>query len=134
MSRLHTVLFLFFSLSFYRSVTVALPQNPRAPPLVQESPSGEAIVPGQGYGSNAGAGSASTNPGFLRGINLGGWLLVEPWMLPKDSPLRAGPFGQAKDEITLAAIPNAKQAFRKHRDTAITEADIKTIASYGINA
>ena len=125
MSRLHTVLFLFFSLSFYLSSTVALPQNPRAAPLVQESPSGEAIVPGQGHGPNA---------GFLRGINLGGWLLVEPWMLSKDSPLRAGPFSQAKDEITLAAIPDAEQAFRKHRDTAVTEADIKTIASYGINA
>lgn len=67
----------------------------------------------------------------LRGVNLGGWLVLERWMTP-------GVFKgtNAKDEHGLAtALGNKKsQVFKQHRNTFITEQDIKWISRNGFNA
>ena len=56
----------------------------------------------------------------LKGVNLGGWLILERWMTPavfKGS--------DASDEFTLTQTSAGQQAIRKHRDTFITESDFE---------
>ena len=60
--------------------------------------------------------SASQQP--LKGVNLGGWLILERWMTPtvfKGS--------DAVDEYTLSQTAAGREAIKKHRDTFITESD-----------
>lgn len=64
----------------------------------------------------------------LRGVNLGGWLLVEPWMTPD---LFAGT--AAVDEHTLMLAPGGADRLRRHRDTFIVEDDIAWIANQGLD-
>lgn len=62
----------------------------------------------------------------LRGINLGGWLVVEKWMTPS---LFEGL--SAEDEFTLSTHKEGRKRIRRHRKTFITEGDIKRIAQLG---
>lgn len=64
----------------------------------------------------------------FRGVNLGGWLVLERWMTPSV-------FGDssARDEYSLAADGGA-EAIDEHRKTFITEADFAWLAEHGINA
>ena len=64
----------------------------------------------------------------LRGVNLGGWFVVEPWMTPA---LFAGT--GAVDEHTLMETPDGRPAVRRHRETFITEADFAWIAEHGLD-
>ena len=59
----------------------------------------------------------------LRGVNLGGWLVLERWMTPR---LFAGT--DAKDEYSFMQTPDAKEKINKHRDTFITEDDFRWLA------
>lgn len=63
-----------------------------------------------------------------RGINLGGWLVVERWMTPS---LFASNM-TAENEYELSANPIGQERIRKHRKTFIQEDDIKWLASIGI--
>ena len=71
--------------------------------------------------------SAITTP--LRGVNLGGWLVLERWMTPR---LFAGT--DAKDEYTFMQTPGAEAKIKKHRDSFITEDDFRWLADNGYNA
>lgn len=67
----------------------------------------------------------------LRGVNLGGWLVLEKWITPsvfKDL--------QATDETSYCVElgANAEQALKKHWDTFITREDFAWLAQTGINA
>lgn len=64
----------------------------------------------------------------LRGVNLGGWLVVEPWMTPA---LFAGT--GAVDEHTLMTVPGGPDLVRRHRETFITEEDFAWIAGQGLD-
>ncbi|MDN5804712.1 MAG: cellulase family glycosylhydrolase, partial [Microlunatus sp.] len=64
----------------------------------------------------------------LRGVNLGGWFVVEPWMTPA---LFAGT--PAVDEYTLMSAPRGPDLIRRHRETFITEADFAWIADHGLD-
>ncbi len=66
-----------------------------------------------------------------RGVNLGGWLVLEKWMTPS---LYAG-HDDALDEYSLSAAwgGEAEARLKAHRDTFITEADFKWIAGCGLN-
>lgn len=64
----------------------------------------------------------------LRGVNLGGWLVAEPWMTPA---LFAGT--DAVDEHTLASTPHGPELIRRHRETFITEDDFDWIAKQGLD-
>lgn len=66
---------------------------------------------------------------FLRGVNLGGWLVLEKWMTPA---LFSGI--QAADEYTFMQSPGAKEKIDKHRREFITEDDFKWLAANKINA
>lgn len=63
----------------------------------------------------------------LRGVNLGGWLVLEPWMTPS---LFDG--NDAVDEYTFMATPYAAERLRRHRETFITDADFGWLADHGI--
>lgn len=65
----------------------------------------------------------------LRGVNLGGWLILEKWMTPS---LFAGT--KAIDEYTLMQTPGAKEKIEQHRKTFITESDFVWLQQNGINA
>ena len=66
----------------------------------------------------------------LRGVNLGGWLVLEKWMKPE---LFDGT--DAVDETTFsrALTPALRERLQRHRDTFITEEDFAWIASTGLN-
>ena len=66
---------------------------------------------------------------ILRGVNLGGWLVLERWMTPT---LFEGT--DVADEWTFMETDGALDKLRQHRDTFITEDDFKWIADHGLNA
>jgi glucan 1,3-beta-glucosidase len=68
----------------------------------------------------------------LRGVNLGGWLVLEKWMTPS---LFTGI--KSEDEYGLCkelGPQEARTILQIHRDNFITEADFKWIADHGLNA
>ncbi|KAJ8474805.1 hypothetical protein ONZ45_g15825 [Pleurotus djamor] len=82
-----------------------------------------AITPGFPYGSQK-----------VRGVNLGGWLVLEPWITPSLFDNTGNPniidewtFGQFQDRTAAAA------KLKQHWDTWITEADFAAIAAAGLN-
>jgi len=72
-----------------------------------------------------------TSPLHLRGVNLGGWLVLEKWMAPSLFEGLA-----ATDETTWCAElgPRASERLRAHWDTFITREDFAWLAGVGINA
>ncbi|KAI5920576.1 putative Exo-beta-1,3-glucanase [Camillea tinctor] len=69
----------------------------------------------------------------VRGVNLGGWLVLEPWITP--SVFSSTP-ENVVDEFTLTQTLGADAAAHlldRHWSTWITQADIKDIASKGLN-
>lgn len=67
----------------------------------------------------------------MRGVNLGGWLVLERWMTPS---LFEGL--DAVDEMTYCqrATPAQLRRLQKHRQTFITKADFEWLADNGIKA
>lgn len=68
-------------------------------------------------------------PQKLRGVNLGGWLVLEEWMTPS---LFAGT--TAVDEYTFAQTEGTAAKLTQFRDTFITEQDFAWLQAHGINA
>lgn len=73
-----------------------------------------------------------TSRPLMRGVNLGGWLLLERWM--QESLFRDTP--AAWDEYSLCtALGDAAPArLQRHRESYITRADFAWIAARGLNA
>ena len=65
----------------------------------------------------------------LRGVNLGGWLVLERWMTPR---LFQGT--DAKDEYSFMRTPGADGKIKMHRDTFITEDDFRWLSMHDYNA
>lgn len=63
----------------------------------------------------------------IRGVNLGGWLVVEKWLTPQ---LFKGT--DTVDEYTLMQHPDGKERITKHRQTFITEKDFIWLRDHGI--
>ncbi|EPB82458.1 hypothetical protein HMPREF1544_10797 [Mucor circinelloides 1006PhL] len=71
----------------------------------------------------------------IRGINLGGWLVLEPFITPKLFE-QFGPNDTVVDEWSLCerlGPEEAKIQLQHHYETFITEADFKRIAEMGFN-
>jgi aryl-phospho-beta-D-glucosidase BglC (GH1 family) len=86
-------------------------------------PSVFGITPGFPYGTKK-----------VRGVNLGGWLLLESWITP--SLFDATNNSKIVDEYTFGQLQPkaaAQAALKKHWDTFITEADFIAIAAAGLN-
>ncbi len=63
----------------------------------------------------------------LRGVNLGGWLIIEDWMTPS---LFSGV--SANDEYGFMQIKGARAKLRRHQHEFITEQDFAWMASKGV--
>lgn len=67
----------------------------------------------------------------IRGVNIGGWLVLEPWITPS---IFDGVGGAAVDEYTLCQnVPNAKDILQSHWSSWATQGDFQRIAGYGFN-
>ena len=80
----------------------------------------------------AAAGSISKPAGKWRGVNLGGWLVLEKWITPS---VYAGV--QAADEYTLCEAlgkTKASERLKRHRETWVTAEDFDWLKARGINA
>jgi glucan 1,3-beta-glucosidase len=124
--------------------------------FLEDTPTGVAVIPGNltpngqpaltsetsAMTSSAAFENSSTPTGgnwtitqtpvpFLRGVNLGGWLVLEKWM---NWDAFTGAFADATDEWTFSQIPGAADALHTHWESYFTEADIQAIAATGINA
>ncbi len=76
-------------------------------------------------------GLPQAKPFVLRGVNLGGWLVLEKWMVP--SVYRGC---EASDEygLSLALGSKAESRLNQHREKFITAEDFKWIKNRGLNA
>ncbi|KAL9113358.1 MAG: hypothetical protein Q9227_002399 [Pyrenula ochraceoflavens] len=75
---------------------------------------------------------SNNSTGFLRGVNVGNWLILEKWM--DSTQLFSGNFGDASDQYTFDQISGSQSALQQHWSTWFTEADVQKLASTGINA
>ncbi|KAL4975071.1 glycoside hydrolase superfamily [Aspergillus desertorum] len=76
---------------------------------------------------------ANANADRIRGVNLGGWLVLEPWITPSLFD-EAG--DEAVDEYTLAEVLGSEEAaarLSEHWSTFITEEDFSLISQAGLN-
>lgn len=64
----------------------------------------------------------------IRGVNLGGWLVLEKWLTPS---VFAGT--DADDEYALMRTPQGKKRLRAHRNSFVTEADFHWLAKQGVD-
>lgn len=72
----------------------------------------------------------------IRGVSLGGWLVLEPWITPSLFDLVLNKTNATVvDEYTLCTQlgPEAEPLLRSHWDTFITKADIREISAMGFN-
>lgn len=67
----------------------------------------------------------------LRGVNLGGWLVLESWMTPS---LFAGLTAVDETSYSVELGIRAESMLRQHWETFITEDDFRWLSSVGINA
>ena len=75
--------------------------------------------------------ASSSSGGFLRGVNIGSWLILEPWMVPS---MFTGAASGAVDQWTYDSTAGASENLQQHWSTWFTEADVQQLSSYGINA
>ncbi|KAF9507650.1 glycoside hydrolase family 5 protein [Hydnum rufescens UP504] len=70
----------------------------------------------------------------VRGVSLGGWLVLEPWITPSLFVNTGNP--NIVDEWTFAQLQNtntARSALQNHWSTFYTESDFSAIAAAGLN-
>jgi len=72
-----------------------------------------------------------TSRPFMRGVNLGGWLLLERWM---QESLFSGSDARDEYELCLHWGEHARERIQEHRETYITRNDFDWIAAHGLNA
>ena len=68
---------------------------------------------------------------ILRGVNLGGWLVLEKWMVPK---VYRGTDAADEYQLCNRLGKDARARLQQHRETFITAEDFKWIKNAGLNA
>ncbi|KAI0753516.1 glycoside hydrolase superfamily [Daedaleopsis nitida] len=84
--------------------------------------------------------ASAAMPDKIYGVNLGSWLLLEPWMLPEEWASMGGendcPCGECiSSEFALAqAYPDSvDERFEKHWSSWFNQTDVDTLVAAGIN-
>ena len=77
--------------------------------------------------------SFNYNDEKVRGVNIGGWLVLEPWITPSLFENVGDP--NIVDEYTLTQKlgANARSTLQAHWDSFINESDFQAIARAGLN-
>jgi len=71
-------------------------------------------------------------PAVLRGVNIGGWLVLEKWM---NGDMFTGAHKSAVDQYTYDSVAgNSASLLETHWTKYFTEDDVAQMASWGINA
>lgn len=68
------------------------------------------------------------DPSKIRGVNLGGWFVLEGWMTPD---LFSGVDG-SDETVFMEQKPNAEEALKEHWETFITEDDFLWLQEHGV--
>jgi glucan 1,3-beta-glucosidase len=98
----------------------------------------EAVVPSAaGYADKAPAAAAAANASSTlpqyRGVNLGGWLVLESWMYPEWwKTTGVEPWRGEMQFVGSLGNEKAKELLEKHWDTWVTKADLQTLKRSGI--
>lgn len=82
------------------------------------------------------AAPAALLPDPIRGVNIGGWLVLEPWITPLLFEAQGSGPGAPVDEYTLTQRLGkhaANHTLHHHWDTFYTEHDFQAIAAAGLN-
>jgi glucan 1,3-beta-glucosidase len=87
-------------------------------------------VPGGPAAGNANR-AATRLDAKIRGVNLGGWLVLEKWMVPT---VYRGVDAPDEYELSLALGGQARARLQRHRETFITAEDFRWIKDRGLNA
>lgn len=127
------------------AASAPLPKASSGPPTGSAWPTVSSMPTGSGYPSGTGyppvpletgspypypnATNSSSPPDFVRGVNIGGWLVLEKWMTPE---VFEGT--DAEDQWSFDSQVGAFAKIHQHWETYFTEADVQTIASWGINS
>ena len=69
----------------------------------------------------------------LRGTNLGGWLLIEPWMCPVDAKAVHDEYTVRQTLADRFGQPTADRLVDAYEDAWITTADLDNVRSLGLN-
>lgn len=114
----------------------ANPSPTSSPPVVVETSSPTSLPLPGGGGNSTSSGTYPTGPisgdnEFLRGVNIGGWLVLEKWM---NGDVFSGAGAGAADQWTFDSTYGAAEALDRHWASWFTEADVQSLKSYGINA
>ncbi|WWC70062.1 uncharacterized protein I206_104007 [Kwoniella pini CBS 10737] len=88
------------------------------------------------YTEPGGTPAGSVDGDKVRGVNLGGWFILENWMMP--SFLEVEPLNESyiNDEWTYTSTLGKEESLSRlenHWDTYITEDDFKRFANYSLN-
>lgn len=92
-----------------------------APPLTLLHASGTSIV------------NAFGHPVQLRGLNLGGWFIMEPWMCPADSGGLPDTYSIIRELDSRFGVMTEQALIRAYQSYWITTADLDNIANGGFN-
>ncbi|PCH42165.1 glycoside hydrolase family 5 protein [Wolfiporia cocos MD-104 SS10] len=93
-----------------------------------------AAVPTASGSVNSKASPFNYGTDIMRGVNLGGWFVLEPWITP--SIFENTNDTNIVDEYTFGEMQDSEQALgilQNHWDTWITEDDFKAIKAAGLN-
>jgi hypothetical protein len=109
------------------------------PPFLSLSPEGVVLASTAADNAAAAAAPVSTRAeglelGYMKGVNVGGWLILENWMFPG---FMGGWLGYPDDEWGVVGArggPESQEAIdfmTNHWDTFITEADVDEMQAFG---
>jgi aryl-phospho-beta-D-glucosidase BglC (GH1 family) len=94
-------------------------------------PSGDPFLAANGLGLRDGHGTG--DPVLLQGTNLGGWLVTEGWMTPRDSSGLPDDYSARQTLIDRFGAATADRLRSTYEDTWITAGDLDRIRDLGMN-
>lgn len=108
------------------ALALASAQHLRSSSSVEVSPVGYAA-------ETADKAPADSKPPQYRGVNLGGWLVLESWMYPEWwKTTGVTPWRGEMQFVAELGKEKAKELLEKHWDTWVTKDDLKTLKDAGV--
>ncbi len=99
----------------------------------EPSPSLDAFLPSILRASGTNIIGGDGQPLQLRGVNLGGWLVMEPWMTPADSSGLPDEYGIIQKLDARFGVATEQSLINTYRQNWITTQDLDNIKARGLN-